>query len=243
MSRTAIVIPCYNEGVRLREKDFLEFLSDNPGVDLYFVNDGSRDNTPELLNAMAAKSDRGHVVDLQANRGKAFAVYSGFKVAVKAEYDYVGFWDADLATPLQIIPEFSAFLDVHPKFDIVTGCRIQRLGADIKRHASRHYLGRVFATLISMVLELPVYDTQCGAKLFRNNADLKGVFAQPFKTKWVFDVEILSRYKTLLAARGEDITLAVYECPLEQWHDVEGSKVKFLDGILALADLLKIKLG
>ncbi|MBN1863321.1 MAG: glycosyltransferase [Victivallales bacterium] len=243
MSITAIVVPCYNEGSRLRDSDFLEFLSGRQGIDMYFVNDGSRDNTLQLLNDMAAKSQHAHVVDLKTNRGKAFAVYSGFKVAMKSDYDHIGFWDADLATDLRTIPEFSEFLDVHAEFDIVTGCRVQRLGADIKRHVSRHYLGRVFATLISMVLDLPVYDTQCGAKLFRNNTDLASVFANPFKTKWVFDVEILSRYKKIRAGRGEDIANAVYEFPLDQWHDVDGSKVGFLDGILALADLLKIKLG
>ena len=241
MGRSAVIVPCYNESRRLRKEEFMKFLGEQPSVDFYFVNDGSRDNTLEMLNNLATGSERCHVVDIPRNHGKAFAVYSGFTVAMKKDmFDYVGFWDADLATPLQIILEFSGFLDAHPACDIVTGCRIQRLGADIKRHASRHYLGRCFATLISMNLNLPVYDTQCGAKLFRNNDDLAGVFAKPFTSKWIFDVEILSRYKKIRSARGENIANAVYEYPLEEWHDIEGSKVKLIDGIFALIDLLRI---
>ena len=79
-----------------------------------------------------------------------------------------------------------------PELVGVFGSRIRRLGAAITRDPLRHYFGRVFATLASMVLDLAVYDTQCGAKLFRVNDDLRRAFGH-VSLRWIFDVELLAR--------------------------------------------------
>lgn len=240
MKKTAIIIPCYNEETRLKSEEFLDFLKKVPNLNFFFVNDGSKDNTLEVINKMAEQSPRCHVVDLQKNQGKAFAVFSGFNVAFKDDYEYIGFWDADLGTPLDVIPKFTDLLDPG-KYQSVFGCRIQRLGSNIRRKPSRHYIGRFFATLISHILKLPVYDTQCGAKLFRNGDDIKKAFSVPFMTKWVFDVELIARLQKISKARDVNFADTVYEYPLEKCYDVAGSKVKFRDGFRALFDLLKIK--
>src|SRR5262249_9736040 len=105
------------------------------------------------------------------------------------------------------------------------GSRVKLLGRSIERHAWRHYLGRVFATLVSEMLHLAVYDTQCGAKLFRSTPNLRRVLARPFSTTWLFDVEILAR----LIGESSEGTAAVarylYELPLDEWRDVPGSKL------------------
>ena len=95
----------------------------------------------------------------------------------------------------------------------------------------------IFATAASLVLNLPIYDTQCGAKLFRAEAWLGEVFAERFLSRWVFDVEILARFARLHRAEIEQL---IYEYPLKQWHDVKGSKVKFSDFFRAFVDLAKI---
>ena len=240
MMETAIIIPCYNEEMRLQTDEIISFLKAHRHLHFYLVNDGSTDKTLNILKTISEESERCYVLDVQPNQGKAHAVFAGFNEAFKQNHDYIGFWDADLATPLDIIDRFTELLD-SGKYDCIFGCRIQRLGSNIKRKATRHYLGRFFATLISHILKLPVYDTQCGAKIFRNSKMLRDAFAVPFTTKWVFDVELIAKLQQLYKANGIDFEENVFEYPLTEWNDISGSKVKFIDGIAALLDLLKIK--
>src|SRR5437762_2862299 len=79
--------------------------------------------------------------------------------------------------------------------------RVKLLGRNIQRSLIRHYCGRVFATVASLALGVDVYDTQCGAKIFRATPEMRQIFATPFRSQWIFDVEILSRY--LAANRSE----------------------------------------
>jgi hypothetical protein len=120
----------------------------------------------------------------------------------------------------------------------VLGSRVRLLGHDIDRRVARHYLGRVFATAASVTLRLPVYDTQCGAKLFRVSETVEALFAEPFCTGWVFDVEILAR---LVRDVGHEAAARrVCELPLERWQDVAGSRVKPIDFARAIGELHRI---
>lgn len=240
MSRLALVIPCYNEEHRLPADELRRF--DAPGLELeiVLVNDGSGDGTLALLQSLEAENPaRFSVVNLAQNSGKAEAVRQGILAAMERKPDYVGFWDADLATPLNELPPFVEILDTRPNVQMVMGARVRLLGREISRHASRHYFGRVGATLISQTLQLAVYDTQCGAKLFRAGADTGHVFSTPFLSRWIFDVEILARYVRLW---GRDLAArSIVEVPVRQWHDVQGSKLKSHDFARALRDLWRIR--
>ena len=246
MTRTTIVIPCYNEADRLETDRFLDFVGANGRTDLLFVNDGSQDETLEILESLrVAAPDRIHVLDQPRNGGKAEAVRAGMLRAIdrsaRGEACYAGFWDADLATPLEAIPEFQEVLTQNPNLSVVMGTRIPLLGRSIDRKPIRRVLGRGFARAASVVLGLNVYDTQCGAKLFRISAPMRAVFGQPFLSKWIFDVEILARM-TLLGKQQllPMIDSAVAELPLWEWTDVDGSKLKGRDFLKAVSELGKI---
>jgi dolichyl-phosphate beta-glucosyltransferase len=238
-----VVVPCYNEESRLRTICFTDFLRKNCNVRFLFVNDGSSDATLNILEGLKGQHPGLiFVLDKQPNAGKAEAVRSGMLLAIsQGDTVYTGFWDADLATPLDEIPELLSKFKGEPRIEMVFGARVRLMGRAIHRKSARHYLGRVFATVVSRMLRLPIYDTQCGAKLFRVTPVLSQILAEPFQSRWIFDVEILARF---LAAHKEDpayVLEAIYECPLQSWEDVAGSKLGPMDFFKALGDLLKIR--
>ena len=235
--KTIVVVPCYNESKRLRQDDFLHYVEQNDDVAFLFANDGSRDNTLEVLQELTAKHERLLMLDIQPNGGKAEAVRKGMLYAAEQyKPDYIAFWDADLATPLEEIEPMVKWAD--KGYDAVMGLRLMRLGAKVKRKTMRHYLGRCFATVASMMLKLPVYDTQCGSKLFRREV-VEAIFQEQFITRWLFDVELLARYKQRYGV--EQAIQKIYEYPLFQCEDVDGSQLKSRDFFKAPLELMKIR--
>jgi glycosyltransferase involved in cell wall biosynthesis len=241
-AKTQIVVPCYNEATRLRTEVFERFAAAHPDVRFIFVDDGSTDDTLRILHEVESRCpDSCVVLSMSRNRGKAEAVRAGMNHAFAEGATYAGYWDADLATPLEELPAFIADLDENPSLELLLGSRVRLLGRSIDRHASRHYLGRVSATAISLVLGLPVYDTQCGAKLFRVSPACRLLFDAPFESEWVFDVEILAR---MLRERADSSSLpaeeVIREVPLWTWRDVAGSKVRPFDFFKSLFELWAI---
>jgi len=227
MKKTAIIVPCYNEAHRLKPWEFIKYAQENKGVSFVFVNDGSTDETQSKINEILDTSPvQIQCVKLQKNCGKAMAIYQGVLKAMEMDFENIGYWDADLSTPLTSVNRLCRVLD-NPRVTIVMGSRVKLLGRKVERMMLRHYLGRIFATLASMLLELPVYDTQCGAKIFKNNFELKKAFARPFSVRWTFDVELLARLKIIKKKyRKPLIEASAVEYPLEEWTHMPGSKIK-----------------
>ncbi len=240
MQEVCLVIPCYNEERRLKGGDLLAFLKAHKSSAVCLVNDGSSDGTAHVLEGLREQnSAQILVLSLARNGGKAEAVRQGVLLASSTRrFAVVGYWDADLSTPLGELEGILGVLKVNPGCQLAIGSRVKRLGSDIKRRAVRHVLGRIFSTFSSALLQLPVYDSQCGAKVFRS--DLAEVlFRDPFVSKWIFDVEILARLRNHL---GKDRALdAVIEVPLKAWKDVAGSKLGLLQMLKVPVDLLKIR--
>lgn len=236
MVRTQIIVPCYNEETRFDVAAFDAYLARESDVAFILVNDGSTDGTLEALRALGRRSPgQVQVVDQQPNQGKAEAVRVGMQLAISQGAVYAGYFDADLATPLEAIAELVETFDRNSQIDIVIGARVALLGRQIERKALRHYLGRLFATAASLVLGLPVYDTQCGAKLFRASPAMAELFEKPFGSRWIFDVEILARY---LSGPGDRNRL--FEQPLRRWTDVGESRVKPRDFLRAGGEMASI---
>jgi dolichyl-phosphate beta-glucosyltransferase len=235
--KTRIIIPCYNESTRLNPDVFLHELEKDMNLSFLFVNDGSTDSTLNIIKSLEEKNPaQVEVISLEKNAGKAEAVRCGMLNAIEGHFENVGYWDADLATPLDVIWDFCRILD-SPDIEIVIGSRVRLLGRKVVRKALRHYLGRVFATCASMLLDISVYDTQCGAKLFRNSETLKQVFGKPFKVKWTFDVEMLARFPIVTGMSPSETSSSWHEYPLDEWIDVKGSKIKGGDYIKGAVEL------
>ena len=230
MIKTCLVIPCYNEEGRLKLEEFKKYL---PEVDMLFVNDGSRDGTKALLEDFS-QNEGASFLNCVNNAGKAEAVRQGVLKAIEMGYDFIGYLDADLATPLNQVSRLqNAFKE---NTDLVMGSRVLRLGGNIERKWYRHILGRVFATVASKLLDIPVYDTQCGAKIFRKEI-AEQIFKEKFISYWIFDVELLFRMKKI---RGPELISRVVEYPLEKWRDEKGSKLSAFDFLKAPLEMFKI---
>lgn len=237
--RLALAVPCYNEASRLRPDAFLQFLATHPDVRLVMVDDGSEDGTGEILERMKAAAPAAVTTLRQSpRRGKAEAVRIGILEAIAQGAELAGFLDADLSTPIGEIDHFLAVLTDRPDVEFVLGSRVLLLGRDIRRKAARHYLGRLFATAVSLALDLPVYDTQCGAKILRVNAATATLFDEPFRSRWIFDVELIARYLRLPAAPGgPPRRVRLYELALTEWHDKPGSKLRWHDFARAVVEV------
>ena len=233
MQEVCVVVPCFNEEHRLGGAAFLSFLASHPAVSLCFVDDGSRDGTVGVLEQLRGQCpERILVRRLPVNAGKAEAVRAGvLHVAAKREWPVIGYWDADLSTPLDEVDRLHEALRSTPECQLVLGSRVKRLGAHIERRWSRHLLGRIFATLASAILGFEVYDSQCGAKLFRSES-ARTFFADPFLTRWLFDLEMLVRLRNQLGVTAIE---SIREVPLAHWREVGGSKLGVSDMIHVFA--------
>ncbi len=241
-SPLTVVVPCYNEAERLDEIPLLTFLDGTPDASLLFVDDGSTDATAERLAAAAAgRPGRIEVLALSPNGGKAEAVRQGLLRALERGAELVGYLDADLSTPPAELTRLRAAFG-RPGVQAVLGARVALLGADIERSALRHYLGRVFASAAAAILGARVYDTQCGAKLFRRSPALQAALAAPFISRWAFDVELLGRLLAGAPGAPPLSLAAIVEVPLTTWHDVGGSKLGPLAMARTLAELGRIGL-
>jgi glycosyltransferase involved in cell wall biosynthesis len=235
-----LVVPCYNEERRLDGAALLAMVDGRPDVRLLLVDDGSRDGTRARLEALAAaRPVRIEALALSPNGGKAEAVRAGLRAALAGGADVVGYFDADLSTPPAEVLRLCDVLEARGAAAVL-GSRVALLGTDIHRTAARHYLGRVFASIASLILEVRVYDTQCGAKVFRRSPALVAALEAPFPSRWAFDVELLGR---LLAGAPGVPGLPpseIVEVPLATWRDVPGSKLGPGAMAGALKDLARI---
>ncbi len=234
-----LVIPCFNEAQRLPFEQVKLLLSANSKLDLLFVDDGSTDATFQLLSNFAAQfSDRVAVLRLDKNGGKAEAVRLGLLQLLKTNYNCIGYADADFATPAsELVRLLQVWETRQPK--VLLASRVRLLGSHIERLPIRHFLGRIFATFSSMALRMPVYDTQCGAKIFSKTAQLEARLQKTFVSRWVFDVELIGRLRT---GEGSYSIEDFIEVPLQTWIDVRGSKLKLTDMLRAALDLGRIAL-
>jgi len=239
MNAVCLVIPCFNERNRLPQGPILDAVQRRAGLSICFVDDGSTDGTIDVLEALHAKAPAQiDIIRLERNSGKAEAVRQGIlHITRSTEVAIVGYWDADLATPLDDLDDLMSAMARSPDCLLAMGSRVRRLGSSIDRYWWRHVTGRLFATFASRILRLHVYDSQCGSKIFQRDAAAI-LFRDPFLTQWLFDVEILARLRSRVGLTG--VLQSVVEVPLKRWVDVGKSKLRLTHLLRVPIDLLTI---
>ena len=239
----SVIIPCFNESDRLDLDQFESFLKRNPFIQLVFVDDGSEDETSECLEErLGLYSDQVHILRLEENKGKGEAIRFGMCHVFDQPNapNYIGYLDADLATPLEDLMRGLDILMRRVDIFLLLGIRVQLSGHRVRRTFHRFLLGRAFSTAVSLAFGINVRDTQCGAKLFRNEDCVRRIFETPFVDRWLFDVEILARFKAIFGVGSQS---AIYEYPLESWTEVAGSKLNTMVFLNAPKQFLKLVLA
>jgi dolichyl-phosphate beta-glucosyltransferase len=233
MNETAIIIPCFNEENRLSTEKILQLIEQTK-VFVFFANDGSKDNTLELLKKIQKKNkEKINILNFDINSGKANVIFNSIEILKKTyKFDYIGYFDADFSTPVSELVRMLKDIEEN-KLNFIFGSRIKILNSEIKRKIFRHYIGRIVATIINFKYKLSIYDTQCGAKIFSKNI-LDEAFSNPFYTSWLFDVEVFVRLKK------KNLLNTGKEFPLIKWVDVDGSKLKWIDMFKILKELYLI---
>ena len=239
MTRSVLVVPCFNEEKRLDRAAFTE-LAKTEDLTLLFVDDGSKDGTLRVLRELESKLPaKIRVLAIEKNGGKGEAVRRGLLAALESGAGVVGYGDADLATPPgELLRLRNKVSDCGPA--VVVGSRVLLVGTQIERKLLRHLLGRVFATFAANIVDMPFYDTQCGAKFFRDTPALRAALVRPFVSRWAFDIELLGRLR-IGTPDVPGLALAEFrEVPLEQWIDIPDSKLNMGGMAKTLGDLARI---
>jgi glycosyltransferase involved in cell wall biosynthesis len=183
----SIVIPAYNEERRLSGSlgQVCEFLDAQPyRSEILVIENASNDRTWEVANEAAEHDARIRVLQ-EPIRGKGAAVRRGM-LAARGEYRFL--CDADLSMP---IGEVLSFLPpVLEHIDVAIGSREAAGAVRYEEPERRHLMGRVFNTLVRLLLVPDIQDTQCGFKCFRAEA-AKEIFDRVSRTGFSFDVEAL----------------------------------------------------
>lgn len=236
----ALVVPCFNEAHRLPKKYWENLLYAHSSILWLFVDDGSSDSTESIL-ANLCEGRNASYLRLSRNLGKGNAIRMGLAnvLSENVNLKFVGYLDSDGAFSesdiLNLISMATKNVESNPKttYDIWISSRVALAGRFVQRRISRHYLGRVVATVITRSWNDAPYDTQSGFKIFRVSEVFKKAIEQEFRTRWFVDVEILTR----IGIEREGL-LEIWEEPVTQWHDVEGSKISLKALISIFRELL-----
>ncbi len=225
------MLPAYNEGARIGAtlQRVLAFTAKRGwNAEVIVVNDGSTDNTAEIVTQQALHSPALRLIENPGNRGKGYSVRNGM---LHAQGEVLLFSDADLSAPIE--DALKLFTAIEQGADIAIGSRWLRPELQTTRQPVRRQIfGRVFNLALRIILGLHFKDSQCGFKAFNRRAvDL--VFPMQRIERWGFDPEILFLAGTF--------GLKVEEVPVRWAHRPGGSIHPVRDGIRMVGEMIKIR--
>jgi glycosyltransferase involved in cell wall biosynthesis len=227
----SIIIPAYNEELRLREtlSRIHDYIRDRKiHAEILVIDDGSRDGTrkvgEEFLNGRS-----GRVISYRENRGKGYAVRRGISEAVGS---WVLMTDADLSAPIEEYEKLATAVR-EADLDIAIGSRaLEGSRVEVRQNFLRELMGKTFNRIIRMTTGLPFRDTQCGFKLM-DRQRVKPLFERMVVDRFAFDVELLYLCRRL--------GLSVREVPVV-WRNDSNSHVSLLtDPLRMLLDVGRVR--
>jgi glycosyltransferase involved in cell wall biosynthesis len=230
----SIIIPAYNEAERIGASldRILSYIAESRwSAEVIVVNDGSRDNTSEVVQEYSVRNPIIRVLENPGNRGKGYSVRNGM---LNASGQVLLFTDADLSSPIEEANKLFAVIE-SGQADVAIGSRyLQSELQTRKQPLHRRMLGRAFNGALRMILGLSYVDTQCGFKAFNRKA-VTTIFPNMKIERWGFDPEIL-----FLARR---YGLRVAEVPVSWAHDHRSKISPMRDGTRMLGELLRIRMN
>jgi glycosyltransferase involved in cell wall biosynthesis len=217
-----LFVPLYNEEKRPKVGEYISSISQIQGLTLVLVNDGSSDDTLSMLELFKGPNIK--IVDFPTNQGKGEALRKAMREhLLQNEVEIIGYLDCDGAFPKSAVVTFlrTATEKIqNEKFQVCIASRIMLSGRDVVREAKRHYISRILITLIGFRYSFMPYDSQSGLKIFRVTQALDDSLKIPFRTKWLFDIELLNR---LDRKSNEKL---IWEEPVMAWADKPGSHLR-----------------
>lgn len=227
----SFVFPAYNESERLTTSlpKVLEYIRQrNLSAEVIVVNDGSRDDTADIIRKFALLHPSVQLLENPGNRGKGYSVRNGM---LHARGDVILFSDTDLSSPITEADKL--FAAINNGADVAIGSRwLQRELQTEPQPLLRQLYGRLFNLGLRLILGLKFHDTQCGFKAFTREA-AHVIFTRQRIERWGFDPEIL-----FLA---DKFKLRTAEVPVEWAHDHRSKINPFRDGLRMGREVLQVR--
>ncbi len=232
MQKATIVIPAYNEEKRICKtleaySAYFESLRKDKKLDydILVVINNTKDKTEEIVKRFTKENSRIKYLNF-IQGGKGFAIIEGFKEALKRDNELIGFVDADMATS----PEeyWKLIKNIGEYGGVIASRRLKH--SMVNASLYRKLTNRGFNILVRLLLHLPYYDTQCGAKLFKRET-IKELLTDKINPQWAFDVDLLHKLRNK----------KIKEIPTK-WEDKAGSKISFITPIKMFSSIVRLRL-
>lgn len=239
--RLKVIVPAFNEAGRLPM--LLEQIQwcwknlDCSRVQIIVADDGSCAQEfakmQELVQEVAKKLPNEVITYRRFSRNRGKGALLRDLLWEKTDSDIIGFIDADGSVPFEEVLTLRSEMHAHQEWDVIVGSRWRSLGRNVIREGRRHFIGRLFATLLSTAFSMPVYDTQCGLKLFRAHTLTAPIKKLCTNRRWFLDTQLV----IVLWFTGHHVV----ELPIS-WREIPGSKVRIIsDGLRMLLAIYRFK--
>ena len=237
--KTGIIIPCHNEEKKMNAQAFISFIKNNSDYHLCFVNDGSRDNTLELLYDMKRRAPHNiSIIDVKKTSGKAIAVRAGIRFLYNMKtINYIGFIDADLSINLEDFKKLVKTLKIDDSVSVVYTSFNTKDNDIIQCDLFGGIVAKCIKYGVHQLLKIPICNTFYGAKVFRKSI-IPIICGEAFVCRYLFQVEMFLRLKNYIGRKG--VMSKVLERPSINNNEIDCLKLKYYTTLITIARIVRV---